>query len=109
MDEAAARGERLRQLRAAAAEAGEDQPAAVPAAQPPAPEEPQLRFRNYNVHDKKHISHSTIEAAQPPDYEEPKANPEVLPSLDADVRCLQLLCHTDSPCLSRAPRPSAYW
>jgi len=85
MAEADARRDRLRALRAAAAEAGEEAQAAAPAA--PAPvEEPQLRFRNYNVHDKKHIAHSTIEAAQPPVFEEPKPDPEVLPSLDADVR-----------------------
>ena len=83
MDDAAARRERLRALRAAAAEAGEDGP--QPAAQPAAPEEPQLRFRNYNVHDKKHIAHSTMEAAQPPKFEEPRADPGALPLLDADV------------------------
>ena len=83
MDDAAARRERLRALRAAAAEAGED--GGQPAAQPAAPEEPQLRFRNYNVHDKKHIAHSTVEAAQPPKFEEPRADPDALPSLDADV------------------------
>ncbi|KAK9846307.1 hypothetical protein WJX81_001299 [Elliptochloris bilobata] len=86
MDKAAARRDRLRAMRTAAAEAGEDSP--PPAAKPAAPEEPQLRFRNYNVHDKKNIAHSTVEAAQPPKFEEPRVDPEMLPSLDADADLL---------------------
>lgn len=63
MEDALARKERLKALRAAAAAAGEvgvqDQAAAAPEAEP---EKPVLKFRNYVVQDTKRIDHETVRA-----------------------------------------------
>ncbi|KAG2499078.1 hypothetical protein HYH03_003261 [Edaphochlamys debaryana] len=81
MEDALARKERLKALRAAAqaAEAkGEDGGEPAPAEEP---EKPVLKFRNYAVQDTKRIDHETVKAAQPPKFEEPQVEtkPEELP------------------------------
>lgn len=70
MEDALARKERLKALRAAAAAAGEaggvqDQASTQPEAEP---EKPVLKFRNYVVQDTKRIDHETVAAAQPPKF-----------------------------------------
>ena len=58
-----------------------------------APEEPVLRFRNYNVKDAERIAHKQVQAAHPPKAEVPKAeqpteeneDPEVSKNEDPEV------------------------
>ncbi|PNH03523.1 Coiled-coil domain-containing protein 12 [Tetrabaena socialis] len=93
MDDALARRERLKALRAAAAAAeGGQAPEAVPAAAAAADadagddaaveaDKPVLKFRNYAVQDTKRIDHERVAAAQPPKFQEPvvETKPEELP------------------------------
>lgn len=67
MEDALARKERLKALKAAAAEAGGDDADESTAKQHQKPKEsleeaekPVLKFRNYNVHDKKKIAHEQV-------------------------------------------------
>ncbi|PNW75233.1 hypothetical protein CHLRE_12g518300v5 [Chlamydomonas reinhardtii] len=78
MEDALARKERLKALRAAA-QAAETDGGAEPAAEEP--EKPVLKFRNYAVQDTKRIDYEQVEAAQPPKFEAPKVDtkPEDLP------------------------------
>ena len=67
-EDANARKARLKALRAAA----QEEVAAAPAQDPAVPsDEPQLKFRNYAVKDKKHIQFEPVPAAQPPKPAEP--------------------------------------
>ena len=67
-EDANARKARLKALRAAA----QEEVAATPAEDTAVPsEEPQLKFRNYAVKEKKHIQFEPVPAAQPPKPAEP--------------------------------------
>ena len=67
-EDANARKARLKALRAAA----QEEVAAAQAQDPAVPsDEPQLKFRNYAVKDKKHIRFEPVPAAQPPKPAEP--------------------------------------
>lgn len=81
MEDAAARKERLKALRQAAAAAGELGTSGNDAAQAEEPEKPVLKFRNYAVQDTKRIDYEKVAPAQPPKFEEPVADirPEELP------------------------------
>ena len=70
MEDAQARKARLRALRDAAKDKEEPEEQATVA-------EPALKFRNYNVKDKK-IDHVQLEAAQPPKFEAPDADEVVM-------------------------------
>lgn len=79
MEDAAARKARLKALRAAAEADGDRAEPAVQVAAPvedadtAQPEEPQLKFRNYTVNQKKRLAHDQITPAQPPEFTEPAA------------------------------------
>lgn len=75
MDEAAARRERLKALKAAqqlvegdtsAGAAAAAAKAEAAAAEPAEPEKPVLKFRNYTVKDEQNIQHEKVAPAQPP-------------------------------------------
>ncbi|MEW5299566.1 MAG: hypothetical protein WDW38_004394 [Sanguina aurantia] len=79
MEDALARKERLKAMKAAAAEAEEGGVETSTAKQPQQSaqrpdetEKPVLKFRNYNVHDKKKIAHEQIAPAQAPKFKEPE-------------------------------------
>lgn len=72
---------RLKAIREAAGDA-------TPAAPSAAPEQPKLKFRNYNVRDQK-IEHTVLEPAKAPEYIAPK--PEVPAGKTAEVRLQQML------------------
>ncbi|GLC45119.1 hypothetical protein PLESTB_001470600 [Pleodorina starrii] len=82
MEDALARKERLKALRAAAQATGaDDTNAPGPDTAEPEPEKPVLKFRNYAVQDTKRIDHERVAAAQPPKFQEPvvETKPEDLP------------------------------
>ena len=80
----------------------------TPAATAQAPEEPVLRFRNYNVKDAERIEHEQVQAAHPPKAEVPKAEQPTEENEDPEVSTSQapeegsasaggLLLHTMGP------------
>jgi coiled-coil domain-containing protein 12 len=83
MEDALARKERLKALRAAAQAAAADDTAAQEphSTAEEEPEKPVLKFRNYAVQDTKRIDHERVAAAQPPKFQEPvvETKPEDLP------------------------------
>ncbi|EFJ50918.1 hypothetical protein VOLCADRAFT_116633 [Volvox carteri f. nagariensis] len=83
MEDALARRERLKALRAAAQASAPDEADASQQhdTAEPEPEKPVLKFRNYAVQDTKRIDHERVAAAQPPKFQEPvvETKPEDLP------------------------------
>ena len=79
MESAEARRARLKALREAAA--GTDE-LNVPST---APDEPQLKFRNYAVKDQKNIKHTTVDAAQAPEFVAPVVEPSVVQEVQGEV------------------------
>ena len=56
---------------------------------PAAPEEPVLRFRNYNVKDAERIEHEQVQAAHPPKAEAPKVEQPTEENEDPEVSTSQ--------------------
>mmetsp|Transcript_21131 Transcript_21131/g.46272 ORF Transcript_21131/g.46272 Transcript_21131/m.46272 type:complete len:134 (+) Transcript_21131:79-480(+) len=68
MEDAVARRERLKALKAAAEAVGEGAPDAAPEQDS---DKPVLKFRNYAVKDEKRIEHEKVAPAKPPKFEAP--------------------------------------